>query len=172
MNEQKYIVDIIAGDTAAYRHLVERYQTGLIIYCEQRVGDRQEAEDIAQDAFIKAYEKLKEFDPNKARFSTWLYRIASHKVIDYLRRNKRKVNVEHIEELADTIAESELEESEIIAIRSAVDTLEPPVIAQIIKAYYWQGKSYQAIADELNLPINTVGTWIRKGKMQLKEVLS
>ena len=171
MNEQQHITNILAGDSTAYRHLVQRYQTGLIIYCEQLVHDRQEAEDIAQDAFIKAYEKLADFDPEKARFSTWLYRIASHKAIDYLRRSKRKVDVEHIEELADVVAESNLQDDEKLAIRTAVDSLEPPVISEIIKAYYWQGKSYQTIADEFNLPINTVGTWMRKGKAQLKEVL-
>lgn len=172
MDEQQHITAILAGDSSAYRHLVQRYQTGLIIYCEQLVHDRQEAEDIAQDAFIKAYEKLADFDPKKARFSTWLYRIASHKAIDYLRRSKRKVDVEHIEELADVATESNLQEDEKLVIRSAVDSLEPPVISEIVKAYYWQGKSYQAIADEFDLPINTVGTWMRKGKAQLKEVLA
>ena len=172
MDEEKHISDTLAGDTAAYRHLVERYQTGLIIYCEQLIHDRAEAEDIAQETFIKAYEKLAEFDSEKARFSTWLYRIASNKAIDHLRKNKRKVDVSHIEEMADVASQSDLQEDEILAIRTAVDKLEPPIISEIIKAYYWQGKSYQVIADEFNLPINTVGTWMRKGKAQLKEVLS
>jgi RNA polymerase sigma-70 factor (ECF subfamily) len=170
--EQEYIVKTLDGDTASYRHLVERYQTGLIIYCEQLVHDREEAEDIAQETFIKAYEKLAEFDPEKARFSTWLYRIASNKAIDHLRRSKRKVDVSHIEEMADVASQPNLHEDEILAIRTAVDELEPPIISEIIKAYYWQGKSYQAIAEEFGLPINTVGTWIRKGKAQLKEVLA
>lgn len=59
-----------------------------------------------------------------------------------------------------------------LAIREAVDTLEPPVVSEIIKAYYWQGKSYQTIADEFDLSINTVGTWMRRAKAQLKEKLS
>ena len=172
MDEKQHIAKILAGDSSAYRFLVERYQTGLIIYCERLVNDRYTAEDIAQEAFIKAYEKLSEFNPDKARFSTWLYRIASHKAIDHLRKNKRKVDVPHIEELADVATHSDLHHDEILAIRMAVDELEPPIISEVIKAYYWQGKSYQAIADEFNLPINTVGTWMRRGKAQLKEVLA
>lgn len=172
MDEQEHISDTLAGDTSAYRHLVERYQTGLIIYCEQLVKDRQEAEDIAQETFIKAYEKLAEFDPDKARFSTWLYRIAANKAIDHLRKSKHKVEVPNVEELADAASQSTLNHDEILAIRTAVDNLEPPIISEVIKAYYWQGKSYQAIASEFDIPINTVGTWMRRGKAQLKEILA
>lgn len=171
MDEQEHISKTLAGDPSSYRHLVERYQTGLIIYCEQLVKDRHEAEDIAQETFIKAYEKLAEYSAEKARFSTWLYRIAGNKAIDHLRKNKRKVDVSHIEELVDAASQQNLNHDEILAIRNAVDELEPPIISEIIKAYYWQGKSYQAIAKEFDLPINTVGTWMRKGKAQLKEVL-
>lgn len=170
--EINYINEVLAGDTQAYKYLVERYQTGLIIYCERMVGSREEAEDIAQETFIKAYEKLADFKPEKARFSTWIYRIAANKAIDYLRKTKRKVDVENIEEMADSASDSDLEPDEIEAIRSAVDSLEPPVISKVIKAYYWQGKSYKTIAAELDIPLNTVGTWMRRGKLQLKEQLS
>ena len=172
MDENIIIEKIRAGDSAAYRYLVERYQTGLIIHCEQLVHDRQEAEDIAQDTFIKAYERIRTFDKEKGRFSTWLYRIAGNKAIDYLRRNKRKVDVEHIEELADIATEPQLLEDEAMHIRSLVDSLEPPIYSQIIKAYYWQGKNYKKIAEEYGLSINTVGTWLKRAKSQLKEQLS
>lgn len=172
MDEKKHISKILAGDSSAYQYLVERYQTGLIIHCERLVGDRDAAEDIAQDSFIKAYQNIADFDGDKGRFSTWLYRIASNKTIDYLRTLKRKVNVENIEELADVASLPDLLEDEISALHDAVDTLEPPIVSDIIKAYYWQGKSYQTIADEYELPINTVGTWMRRAKMQLKEKLS
>lgn len=171
MDEEHYISDVISGNQNAYRYLVERYQTGLILHCERLTQDRQQAEDIAQDTFIKAYEKLSEFNPKKARFSTWLYRIASNKAIDHLRQSKRKVDIEHIEELADVATSQTLENDEIEALHAAVNSLEPPVFSHIIKAYYWEGKSYQTIATEFNLPINTVGTWMHRAKAQLKEML-
>jgi RNA polymerase sigma-70 factor, ECF subfamily len=172
MDEKKQISKILDGDSSAYQYLVERYQTGLIIHCERLVKDRDAAEDIAQESFIKAYQNLAEFDSSKGRFSTWLYRIAGNKAIDYLRTLKRKVDVENIEELADIATSPDLLQDEVVALHEAVDSLEPPIVSDIIKAYYWQGKSYQTIADEYELPINTVGTWIRRAKTQLKEKLS
>lgn len=172
MNEEQCIARILAGDTDAYRELVERYQTGLIIHCENIVKDRQDGEDIAQEAFIKAYKNLSDFSKDKARFSTWLYRIASNLCIDYLRRNKRKVHIKDIEERLEAVQPQHIEEEEILRIRHAVEELEPPKYAEIIKAYFWEGKSYQDIARTYKTTTNTIGTWISRAKLQLKESLS
>lgn len=170
--ENEIIQSVIDGDQEHYRALVERYQTGLIIHCENLVKNRADGEDIAQEAFIKAYQSLKDFDPNKAQFSTWLYKIATNKAIDYLRKKKRGVQTDDIEKLADLTMPIDLPDDEIMALRQAVDELEPPVYSQVIKAYFWEGKSYQAIACELDVTTNTVGTWIRRAKTQLKEVIA
>lgn len=172
MNEQQCIALVLDGDTDAYRELVERYQTGLIIHCENIVKDRQDGEDIAQEAFIKAYKNLSNFSKDKARFSTWLYRIASNLCIDHLRRNKRKVHIENIEERLEAVQPSHIKDEEVLRIRRAVEELEPPKYAEIIKAYFWEGKSYQEIADTFKTSASTVGTWIRRAKLQLKENLS
>lgn len=171
-HETTIIQAVCDGDSDEYRLLVERYQTGLIIHCENIVKNRAEAEDIAQEAFITAYQTLAQFDPAKARFSTWLYRIATNKAIDLLRRNKRQVSVDDIEALADTTTPADIPADEIAALRQAVETLEPPEYAQVIKAYFWQGKSYKTIADVLDITTNTVGTWIRRAKLQLKEAIA
>lgn len=115
MNEDEYISKIQTGVSSAYQFLVEQYQTGLVIYCERLVKDRYVAEDLAQEAFIKAYQNLAMFDSKKARFSTWLYRIASNKAIDYLRKAKHTIDVEDIEALADTAAEPTLLDDEIFS---------------------------------------------------------
>lgn len=173
MNNEKHIIQhVINGHTDQYRLLIERYQTGLIIHCENIIKDRQDAEDIAQESFIKAFDMLPSYDSSKANFSTWLYRIATNKAIDYLRKNKRVIAVDDPEQYADEHAEVELFDDEIQALRSAVDALKPPEYAQVIKAYFWEGKSYQAIADELDITTNTVGTWMRRAKANLKEVLA
>jgi len=171
MDEDKCVSAILKGDADQYRALVERYQTGLIIHCENLLKDRQDGEDIAQEAFIKAYNNLATFSKDKARFSTWLYRIATNLCIDYLRKNKRKVLIENVEEYVDTIEPQALEQNEIIAIRRAVEMLEPPSYSQIIKAYFWEGRSYKEIAELHNASISTVGTWISRAKAQLKEKL-
>jgi len=172
MTDEKDLIEaIITKDNELYRGLVDRYKTGLIIHCEHIVEDREQAEDIAQEAFIKAYYQLSKFNPNKGRFSTWLYRIATNTALDYLRKNKHQVNVEEIESRADETMPAELEEDEKQVIRDAITTLEPPKYGAVIKAYFWEGKSYGEIAEQYDTTTSTIGTWIRRAKAQLKEKL-
>lgn len=171
MDEQQHIKRIVKGDTEAYRELVERYQTGLIIHCENILKDRQDGEDIAQEAFIKAYNNLYKFTKEKAQFSTWLYRIATNLCIDMLRKNKRQIHVQDIESLLEATSPEYMKEEEIQHLRRLVEALEPPKYAQIIKAYFWEGKSYQEIAELYETSTNTVGTWVSRAKQQLKEKL-
>jgi len=172
MDEKDCIAKIISGNTESYRELVERYQTGLIIHCENILKSRQDGEDIAQEAFIKAYQNIKGFSVEKANFSTWLYRIATNLCIDNLRKNKRKVHVKDIENHLEAILPRYIEEEEIDHIRTLVSELEPPKYAEIIKAYFWEGKSYQELADAYSTTTGTIGTWMSRAKLQLKEKLS
>jgi len=172
MNEKECIDRVLSGDADIYRQLVERYQTGLIIHCENILKDREDGEDAAQEAFIKAYKSLGAFLDQKAQFSTWLYRIATNVCIDSLRKNRRKVYIEAVEGQLITPQPDHAEQAEITMIRQAIEALEPPKYAEIIKAYFWEGKSYQQIADNYGTSTNTVGTWMRRAKLQLKEKLS
>ncbi len=172
MNETNVIKQVLAGDTNAYEHLVARYHVGLIIHCERLVGDRDNAEDIAQEAFIKAFNTLGNFDSGRARFSTWLYKIATNKAIDHLRASKRKVPVEDIELVSDHAAPDYEADETKREVRDAVTKLQPPTYRQVIEAYYWEGQSYEQIAESHNIPINTVRTWLRRAKQQLRSDLS
>lgn len=172
MNETIIIQEVLAGNVDAYAPLVARYHVGLIIHCERLVGDRDDAEDIAQEAFIKAFNTLATFDPQKARFSTWLYKIATNVAIDTLRKRKRVVPTEDIELLAEAATpDYDLEETKRV-VRDAVAKLQPPSHRTVLEAYYWRGESYQQIADNLHVPINTVRSWIRRAKQQLRSDLS
>lgn len=172
MDEKEHIARVLAGNAESYRVLVERYQTGLIIHCENIVKNRQEGEDIAQEAFIKAYRNLANFSEGKGRFSTWLYRIATNLCIDSLRKNKRRVHVKDIENYLEAVLPRHVEDEEVQRLRAAIETLEPPKYAEIIKAYFWEGKSYQEIATKYQTSTNTVGTWMSRAKGQLKEKMS
>jgi RNA polymerase sigma-70 factor (ECF subfamily) len=173
MNETKIIKAVVAGDAAAYAALVERYQTGLIIHCEHLTKSREDAEDVAQDAFIKAYNQLHKFNAHRGRFSTWLYRIATNTALDFLRRNRRKVVVEDIEAIAEATMPINIEdEEEKRVIADAVKHLQPPKYAAVIQGYFWHGKSYQQLAAEHSTTANTIGVWIHRAKAQLKEELS
>lgn len=170
--ESEHIEQVLAGKPAAYRPLVERYHVGLIIHCEQLLRDRSEAEDVAQEAFIHAYNKLPDYDASKGRFSTWLYRIATNKCLDTLRRRKRQLDVEDIEMIAEATMPTHMEDDEARALRKAVLELTPPQYRRIIEAYFWEGKSYQEIALELDMTVSNVGVSMGRAKLKLKEVLS
>lgn len=171
-DEAACIARIQHGKTDEYRKLVDRYQAGLIIHCENILKDRQDGEDIAQEAFIKAYQNLAHFSLEKAQFSTWLYKIATNLCIDQLRRHKRRVRVADIERYAEEADPESLRYDEILAIRQAVEMLEPPTYAEIIKAYFWEGKTYQEIAAQHETSVNTIGTWIHRAKRQLRGKLA
>ena len=171
MDEQLLIAKILNGNTDAYRDLVERYQTGLIIHCENILKSRQDGEDVAQDAFVKAYKNLNDFSNEKANFSTWLYRIATNLCIDTLRKNKRKVHVKDIENHLEAILPKYIEDDEIAHLQKLIEELEPPKYAEIIKAYFWEGKSYQELAEKYGTSTGTIGTWMSRAKLQLKEKL-
>ncbi len=173
MDETAIITAVRAGDVDQYTELVDRYQAGLIIHCDHMLRDRAEAEDIAQKAFIKAYEKLSVFDSSRSRFSTWLYKIATNMAIDSLRSSNRSVPtmVEDIESL--TPVYMTVEKDELMSeMRAAILALVPPEHRRAIEAYYWQGKNCQVIAEDMNVPVSTVKSWLRRAKRQLREALS
>ncbi len=167
-NESEIIKDVLNG-IDRFEELVDRYHVGLIIHCERILKDRDEAEDIAQEAFVKAYFQLKNYNSEKSRFSTWLYKIATNLAFDYLRKQKRKMDVEDIEALAEATMPTYLDDEMRRTIRDAVESLVPPEYRRVIEAYYWDGKSYQEIAKAEGIPINTTRTWIRRAKQQLRE---
>jgi RNA polymerase sigma-70 factor, ECF subfamily len=174
MDEEKTIIAIQNGDINQYAELVERYWIGLVIYCEHLANNRADAEDIAQKSFIKAYEQLASYKPNQSRFSTWLYRIARNTAIDLLRTRKQSVTHDEdiqVELFDPTIAQAERTET-VNQTRKAVQSLEPKEQRKVIEDYYWQGKSYQMMADEMGVSINTVKTWMHRAKQQLRSKLS
>lgn len=170
--ETEYISQVLGGNASAYKPLVERYHIGLIIHCEQLLRDRDEAEDVAQEAFIHAYNKLASYDATKGRFSTWLYRIATNKCLDILRRRNRKLDIEDIETIAEATMPTYMQDDESRALRAAVLELTPPQYRRIIEAYFWEGKSYQEIAEELNMSVSNVGVSMGRAKLKLKESLA
>lgn len=170
MNEKQLIQLAKQGEADAYCTLVERYQAGVIIHCDRFVNNRQAAEDIAQDAFVKAYYSLNQYSHDKGAFSTWLYVVATNLAKDYIRKHRIQVDVR---EIAEIPAQTEnMSSSEKQEIRDAVKALQPPEYAKVIEAFYWHGKRYDQIAAELKVPTSTVGTWLERAKLQLRKELA
>lgn len=172
MKNEENIITAVVNGIDNYAELVERYHVGLIIHCEKILNDRDDAEDIAQEAFIKAYTKLDTYDAQKARFSTWVYRIATNLCINHIKNAKRSVQVQEIEAIAEATMPTHLDDEQKKEVRTAVIALVPPNYRKVIEDYYWHGKSYQQIAVEVGVPVNTVRTWLRRAKDQMREKLS
>ncbi|MGV3487297.1 MAG: RNA polymerase sigma factor [Tuberibacillus sp.] len=159
------------GDQQAFAALVRKYQGSVFRQAYAMVGDRMEAEDIAQDAFIKAFYSLKKLD-NEYAFTSWLTRIVSNACYDHLKRaNKRKSTSLDDQETVQP-RESPIEKSQMrMNLREAMQMLSPDH-REVIILRDIQGFSYKEIADILEIPVGTVKSRISIARMELKEELT
>jgi RNA polymerase sigma-70 factor (ECF subfamily) len=156
MDFEKQIIDqIIQGDTNQFDQLVKKYQTPVFKVIYKIVEDYEDAAEILQDVFVKAYESLSQYNP-EYKFFSWIYRIAINKALLYVKRKKVAVPAEILcceaeEDLEETVF-CEQRDSEIT---KAVNRLDEKYRKVILLKYY-AGLSYAQIAEVLLLPEKTV----------------
>lgn len=164
-----------AGDPDAFARLVERHQTAIYNLMLRMTRDPQEAADLTQEAFIRAWRSLPGFRA-EAKFSTWLYRIAYNVCLS--RRVITKAPFA-APDAADCVPIPEREEPPAVLlrherhaqIRAAIQRLSPPYRV-VLDLYYYRECTYEEIAAILDLPLNTVKTHLRRAKAALKEQLA
>ncbi|HEX6536920.1 MAG TPA: sigma-70 family RNA polymerase sigma factor [Gemmatimonadaceae bacterium] len=175
------------GRETAFRELVRRYERPVFSLIFRMVRDRETAEDLAQDTFIKVLNHIDRYRP-EFKFSSWLFKIANNVTIDHLR--KRQLDTVSIDGSphAATAAEAEatsvdvrsrgespLDEMEArelgSAIEQAIATLRPEYRACILLRHV-EGRSYEEIAATLDLPLGTVKTYIHRARHELRDALS
>jgi len=174
------------GRDAAFRELLRRYERPVFSLVFRMVRDRDTAEDLAQESFIKVLNNIDRYRP-EFKFSSWLFKIANNVAIDHLR--KRTVDTVSLEgsRYATTTAEAEssaipvaskdqsaLEEMESKelggAIEKAVASLRPEYRACILLRHV-EDRSYEEIAATLDLPLGTVKTYIPRPRHELRKAL-
>ncbi len=174
-----------AGDQAAFGTLVEAYQDRIYGYLSRMLSDPTEAEDVAQETFVRAYRSLGRFR-GASSFHTWLYRIASNLAIDVARKRKRQDGAaysldapmeigddEYGREIPDdTNAPEDISEQREVqqTVRRAMGEL-PEKLRDVIVLYELQGESYEDIAESLDVPLGTVKSRLFNARGQLKEKL-
>src|SRR3954463_8423509 len=111
LTDEEIVARVCAGEDALFEHLMRRHNPRVYRTARAILRDESEAEDVMQDAFVRAYEHLRDFD-GRARFSTWLTRIAVHEALARLRRGKRSATLDrHVgEQLMATASDSSPEE--------------------------------------------------------------
>ena len=162
---------VIKGDQQAYKVLVERYQSYIFTLAYRLMQSREDAEEVAQDVFVKAYRSLADFKGG-SKFSTWIYTIARNCRTDMFRR-LQKFDTPLAEE--DVFPDQESEEPFALLqgkrseerVRELMKTL-PGDQMRILAKVYMEGKSHAEAAAELDLPLGTVKSRVRLAIQKLQ----
>jgi len=175
------------GDERAAHELVSRFQRPVFSQVRRMVRDQELAEDLAQEAFVRAFDRLDQYDPDY-KFSSWLFKIAHNLTIDHLRKKEldtvsihgapdattpdeqeaTAVTLESREERPDERFEAEALGEEIEA---AIGELRPDYREAVLLRHV-QGHSYREIAEIMDVPLGTVKTYIHRARNELQEKLA
>jgi len=183
--------DLIAlartGSEKAYRELLDRYQRPVFSLVYRMVRDRELAEDLAQETFVKVFNHLDRFNP-KYKFSSWIFKIASNLAIDTLR--KREPNMVSLDGSRHAETPDEIEATRITVeskdenpeefleakelgheIERAIGLLRPDYRTAILLRHV-EGRAYEEIAEVMGVPLGTVKTFIHRARAELRETLA
>lgn len=175
------------GSEKAYRELLGRYQRPVFSLVYRMVRDRELAEDIAQETFVKVFNHLANYNP-KYKFSSWIFKIASNLSIDYLRKREPETvsldgsrhasTADEIEatritvESKDENPEEFLEAKQLGAeIERAIEQLRPEYRTAILLRHV-EGRAYEEIAEIMDVPLGTVKTYIHRARGELRSTLA
>lgn len=187
LTDQEVVVLAREGREAAYRELIRRYERPVFSLVLRMVRDRQLAEDLSQETFIKALNAIGSYRP-EYKFSSWIFKIANNAAIDHLRRRELDTlsldgaphasTPEEIEATALQVGDrgesplDELEARELgSAIERAIAQLRPEYRACILLRHV-EGLAYEEIAQSLDLPLGTVKTYIHRARHELRDLLA
>jgi RNA polymerase sigma-70 factor, ECF subfamily len=173
MTDEEIIERVRRGETRHFGELVRRYQDDVYGMAVRFVGSAADAEDIAQEVFLRVHRGLDGFK-GEARFSTWLFRVTYNLSADWLRKHRKpgrlNADLEEADEVADTRAD--IEEGLLVAeerdqVRRAVEDLDENYRVVIVLLYY-QKLSYDQIAEVLAVPLKTVETRLYRARKLLR----
>ena len=175
---------MLNGNVNAFESLIKKHEKMIYNLALSKLGSRENAEDLTQECFLRAYKMLRSYRTDAA-FSTWIYRICQNLVYDFYRANKKKKNSEvplYIADGGDNFKEREIadissEPSEIIernekikTIRELINSL-PDDLREIIIMRDINDLSYSEIAESLNIEIGTVKSRISRAREKLKKYI-
>jgi RNA polymerase sigma-70 factor (ECF subfamily) len=180
LTDMDILSEVSAGKVDAYGKIVGRYHGRLYNFIYRFVGDRETAEDIVQETFLRAFRKRDEYRAI-ANFSTWLFTIAGNLAKSELRRRKRwrMISAERDEETdtgmelpdesarPDKVAESSIAD---VQIQNAINSL-PNNYRQVILLRDVEGMSYQEISEIVDCPVGTVKSRVNRARLKLQQKL-
>jgi len=187
LTDQEVVLLARAGQERAYRELVRRYERPIFSLLYRMVRDRELAEDLSQETFVKALNAIESYRP-EYKFSSWLFKIANNAAIDHLRRREldtlslegspHAVTPDAMEATALQIGDRAENPLDIVEakelggeIERAIALLRPEYRACILLRHV-DGRAYEEIAEMLDLPLGTVKTYIHRARNELRRSLA
>ena len=176
-NQDQIIINqILEGDSKAFAVLVDRYKDLVFTLALKMLKNREEAEEVSQDTFIKVYKKLKKFKGD-SKFSTWIYRVAYNTSLDRIKSNKRKQNTVTINEftehevktLDNALSMMEAQEKKQ-AIQDCLQML-PADDCALLTLYYFEELSLEEIAKVIGITANNVKVKLFRSRKKLTTIL-
>ncbi len=187
LSDQEVVLQAREGRQAASRELIRRYERPIFALIFRMVRDRELAEDLSQETFVKALNAIGSYRP-EFKFSSWIFKIANNAAIDHLRRREldtlslegspHAATPEAMQATALQIGNREESPLEAVearelgsAIEAAIGRLRPEYRSCILLRHV-EGRAYEEIAEILDLPLGTVKTYIHRARNELRQMLA
>lgn len=174
--DQHYINDVINGNTQSFAILIDRYKHMVFTLAMKMLNNREEAEEVAQDVFVKVYQVLPNFKGD-SKFSTWLYKITYNRSLDYLKKQGRSLQTSsidtdreyHLSTIGTVLEQMEKKERRTI-IKNALGQLseEDEIIMTL---HYFEELSLKEISEVIGLNTNVIKVRLYRNRKRLAQIL-
>jgi RNA polymerase sigma-70 factor (ECF subfamily) len=155
-------------DSERFEELYREYWSLVFTLCQTRLGDVEEAEDAALEVFLRKWQAIDRYDPQKATFKTWLSRNAEHRCIDLLRQRQRQAEAE--KKHRSDPPRPPMDSEDRIVIRDCLKTLDP-TDRQLVLMHEVEGYTWEEMAADTGLTVSQVRTRTARAKEQLRQGL-
>lgn len=174
MTQEQLLPLILTKDDRAFNHVYDMYSKSLFAVISNLIKDRDEAEDVLQEVFVKIWKNIDSYNESKGRFYTWIINIARNTSIDKLRskgfnNSQKNLSSDNFVHLLDN-SNKLTNQIDTIGIREFVSKLKPKCI-QIIDLLFFKGYTQQEASEELAIPLGTVKTQNRNCINDLRKFL-
>jgi RNA polymerase sigma-70 factor, ECF subfamily len=187
LTDHEVVVRAQKGSEKAYRELLDRYQRPVFSLIYRMVRDREQAEDLTQETFVRVFNHIDRYDP-AYKFSSWIFKIATNLTIDWMRKkevptvsidgSRYATTSDEIEASTITVESKDETPEELLIARELGDEIERaigrlrPEYKTAILLRHVEDKPYEEIAQIMSLPLGTVKTYIHRGRKELQELLA
>jgi RNA polymerase sigma-70 factor (ECF subfamily) len=178
VTDEEIAVLVQKGDVESFSQLIERYEPKMTRYARRFLFDGDEAKDLLQEVFIKAYVNIQSFDATR-RFSPWIYRIAHNEFVNAIKKRKKDKNLISLTYLdilfphptAKETADDDAKRKELKGmLERSLDKIDPKY-REPLTLYYFEDMDYKEIADIMQVPVSTVGVWLQRGRAMLRKMV-